>query len=112
MLGTEVDQPVRVERRASASTVEVELEALRPSQRLQPGPRRGDLLRAHPVLVRKMVGRRAVTLPGRRRVQLEAPPDHLHLVTMIEAIQRRLEPTLPHVTPRTHDVRPDFDTHA
>src|SRR5580704_15848546 len=51
-------------------------------------------------------------MPLRSRVEFEAPPDELDLVAVLEAAERRLEPTLSDVAPWANDIRPDFDQHA
>ena len=94
-LRAEVDQPVGVEGVAAAGVLEVEL----------PAVHRGGLrhLAVHPVgllprdavLRRQVLGQVALALLGRARVELEASPGDLDLVTVRKLRERLLEPALP-----------------
>ena len=109
--GRQVDQAVGVEAVAAARAVEVVLE---PLARRQLGHLRVGLLGlldAHAVLGREVLGRGVRALGRRARVELEAAPGQLDLVTVRELLERVLEATLADVAPRAHDVGPDLDGH-
>ena len=46
---------------------------------------------------------------GPRRVELECPMRHVHLVAVRKAVERALEAALAHVAPGADDVGPDVD---
>src|SRR5690606_39393657 len=47
-----------------------------------------------------------------RRVELEAPPDDLHLVGVLELRHGTPQAALADVAPRAHHIRPDLDGHG
>jgi hypothetical protein len=59
-----------------------------------------------------MLDSRNLTAPRCVRVEFEAPPHNLDLVPMLETLKRGLKPTLAHITPGTHDIRPHLDPHT
>src|SRR5579862_979646 len=68
-------------------------------------------LDGHPVLLGQADSALALALSGSGRIELKAPPGDSHVVTVLEAVERGLEATLPDVAPGAGNVRPDFDVH-
>jgi len=112
VLGGEVDDAVAVEGRTAALDVEPEVEPLAGSR---VGHRALHLLGSldrDAVLLGQAARAVALALARRRGVELEAPPRHPDVVSMLELGERGLEAALADVAPGAGDVRPDFDVHG
>src|SRR5665213_144781 len=105
-------QSVAVEGAAAAGDVKAEWKPLlrRHASQLLLGF--AGLLHGHAVLLRQALGTIARALRRRAGVELEAPPRHVDLVAVLEALERSLETALADVAPRARDVRPDLDVHS
>jgi hypothetical protein len=73
---------------------------------------RRRLLMADAVFARQHLFQRARLLAGRLRVQFEAAPDHLYVITLRKIGERHLKAPFADVAPGADHVRPDFDFHV
>ncbi len=105
----EVEQAVRVECVAPAKEVEAEVEAVAGCGLGHRALHLQRLLAAGAVLLGEM-GRGVLwALARRARIELEAAPGDLHVIAVLEALQRGLEAALADVAPGTGDIGPDLD---
>ena len=107
-----MEQPVRVERVAAAHPVEAELE---PFAGRSLGHLRVELacpVDAQAVLAGEVLIVVAGALCGRMRVELERAVGDGDVVSVLELLERLLEPALADVAPRADDVRPDLNLHV
>jgi hypothetical protein len=109
--GGEVDQAMGVERVARLCHVEAELQPGAGSGLGHPLVHRERLVARDVELLRQAVGQ-GLGCGRRGRVELEAPPLDLDIVTAVEQRERLLEPALADVAPRADHVGPDLDLHV
>jgi len=110
--GSEVDEPVGVERIGATRDVEAEVQSVAGRRLRHPGLHGQRLVAARAVLLGEMGGTVDGALGGRGRIELEAAPRDRDLVAVLVALERGLEAALADVAPGTGDVRPDLDVHG
>lgn len=101
-----------VEGVARAGPVEVDLHAVERRHLLEVVLGTARLVDQHAVLVGDVLGRRALSMRRRARVELEAAEHHLDLVAVGEAFERGQEALAADGAPGTHHIGPDLDEHC
>src|SRR5690606_23275404 len=75
------------------------------------GEHRADLRLTAAVATAENVPGQLGAIRGCRRIEFEGLVDELHLIAVLEGVQRLLQARAPDVAPGADDVGPDFNSH-
>ncbi|KIM17565.1 hypothetical protein QV65_04040 [Rhodococcus erythropolis] len=111
-LTREMQQPVRIKGIGGDHGFEVQGQPDLGGRRADVGEHLTYLIRRHPLHFDQGVEFGSPLSHRGLRSELVRAPDDVDAVLVLETIQRREEPGLSDVAPRTSDVRPHFDGHV